>query len=165
MSASAPPPVIDMARVIEYAILDESVRWTGRQLIFVGKQQLGPVPRLAICQNLSGDLKDILVFYCNEQWEVLGCAGADTLEEAKVRAERAYEGITGKWIASNVTEEQAKSWIRDNCPDMSCSFCQREPMDFDNLIESKSGTTRICNYCIDEFHEWIHKPERDGSAT
>jgi ClpX C4-type zinc finger protein len=157
----APPPVLDMARVIAYAIVDASVQWTGRQTLFISGKELGPVPRLALCQNVSGNLKDILVFHCSDEWDVLGCSGGDTLEAAKASAERAYRGITDRWIFTNVTEEQAVAWMKEHHKDMSCSFCNRAPGDFDRLIESKSGTVRVCNYCIDEHYKWIHEPS-DG---
>ena len=115
------------------------------------------MPRFALCQNVSGDLKDILVFHCNDEWEVLGCSGGDTLEDAKASAERAYRGITAKWIPTNVTEEEAVAWMKDNCRDMSCSFCDRAPGDFRQLIESKSGTVRVCDYCIEEHYKLIHE--------
>jgi ClpX C4-type zinc finger len=158
-TSSAPPPVLDLARVIEYAIVDGSVEWTGRQKLLVGGKEVGVVPRLALCQNLGGDLKDILVFHCNEDWEVLGCSGGDTLEAAKSSTERAYRGISAKWIPTHVTEEEAKAWIKKNCPDVSCSFCNRAPGDFQQLVESKSGAVRICNYCIDELYASVR---RDG---
>ena len=154
-----------MARVIAYAILDESVQWTGRQTLFVGGKELGPVPRLALCQNVSGNLRDILVFHCNDEWEVLGCSGGDTLEDAKASAERAYRGITAKWITTNVTEEEAIAWMKANLKNMSCSFCERAPGDYQQLIESRSGAARICNHCLDENYRWIHDDsKRDGPA-
>jgi len=155
---NAPPPVLDMARVIEYAVVDGSVKWTGRQTILVDGKELGAVPRLALCQNLSRDLKDILVFHCTEEWDVLGYSGGDTIEAAKSSTERAYQGISAKWIPTHVTEEEAKAWIKENCPDMSCSFCSRSPGDFRQFIESKTGAARICNYCIDELYTWIRQP-------
>ena len=156
--SQAPPPVLDRARVIAYALVDESVQWTGCQTLFVGGKELGPVPRLALCQNVSGVLKYILIFHCNEQWEVLGCGGGDTIDAAKASAERAYRGITAKWIETRVTEEEARAWIKENCPDISCSFCGRELGDFDQLMENKTGTVRICNLCIEENYKLI----RDG---
>jgi hypothetical protein len=158
--SDAPPPVLDRARVIAYAIVDDSVQWTGRQKLFVGENELGPVPRLALCQNVSGDLKDILIFHCNEQWEVLGCSGGPTIEAAKASAERAYKGITATWVDTNVTEEQAKAWIKENCQEIACSFCGREPGEFDQLVEDKTGSVRICNLCIEENYRLI----RDGLA-
>src|SRR4051812_12498917 len=108
-ASAAPPPVLDMARVIAYAVVDSSVQWTGRQTLFVDGKELGPVPRLALAQNVLGDEKDILIFYCNEDWDVLACSSGDTLEQAKASAERAYRGITGKWTFTDVTEAQAQA--------------------------------------------------------
>jgi hypothetical protein len=162
---AAPPPVLDMARVIAYAFVDGSVQWTGRQTLFVNKEKLGPVPRLALCQNVSGDLRDILVFHCNEEWDVLGVSGADTLEAAKASVERAYGGITAKWIETGVTEEAAIAWMREHTKDMSCSFCDRVPGDFEQLIESKSGTVRVCNYCVDDHYKAVHHAADNTNAA
>ena len=153
---AAPPPVLDMARVIAYAIVDEAVEWTGRQALFVGGKELGRVPRLALCQNVSGTLKDVLVFHCDDQWEVLGCTGGDTIEAAMASAERAYRGITNKWIFTNVTEEQAVAWMKEHLKDMACSFCDRVPGDWERLIENQTCTARVCNYCINKHYELIH---------
>jgi hypothetical protein len=164
-TASAPPPVLDMARVIAYAFVDNSVQWTGRQTLFVGGQKLGPVPRLALCQNVSGELRDILLFHCDEQWDVLGVSGAETIEAAKASAERAYRGITPKWIHTGVTEEQAIAWMKENLKDMSCSFCDRAPGDFEQLIENKSGTVRVCNYCVDDHYKALHDASNGKNAA
>jgi hypothetical protein len=161
----APPPVLDMARVIAYAFVDESVQWTGRQTLFVDGKKLGPVPRLALCQNVSGSLRDILVFHCNDDWDVLGVSGGETLEASKASAERAYRGITAKWINTEVTEEQAIAWVKENHKDMSCSFCERAPGDFGRLIENKASTVRVCNYCIDEHYKWIHNGSNGKDAA
>jgi ClpX C4-type zinc finger protein len=156
--SDSPPPVLDRARVIAYAVLDDSVQWTGRQKLFVGGKELGPVPRLALCQNVEGNLKDILVFHCNDEWDVLGVSGGKTLEAAKASAERAYRGVGAKWISTNVTEDEAKSWIEKNCADVSCSFCDRTLDDYQHLVGNKAGSVRICNYCIDEYYALIRKP-------
>jgi len=161
----APPPVLDMARVIAYAFVDDSVQWTGRQTLLVGGKQLGPVPRLALCQNVSGGLRDILVFHCNNEWDVLGVSGGETIEAAKASAERAYRGITQKWIDTGVTEQQAIAWMKENIKDMSCSFCDRVPGDFERLIENKAGTVRVCNYCIEEHYKWLHDEPNDENAA
>jgi hypothetical protein len=155
--SGTPPPVLDRARVIAYAIVDESVKWTGRQLIFVDGKELGPVPRLALCRCDRGEIEDILVFHCTDEWEVLGCSGHDTLEKAKAKVEIAYSGVSEKWIDTNISEEAAKQWIKENCTDLSCSFCGREPPEAREIIESKSGEVRVCNFCIDEHYKWIHE--------
>jgi hypothetical protein len=161
-SADAPPPVIDMARVIAYAVVDDSVQWTGRQTIFVGREELGPVPRLALAQNVTGELKDVLIFHCNDQWEVLGVSGGATLEEAKSRAERAYRGITAKWIDRNVSIEEAKAWIEENYDHIFCFFCGRSPGEFQSLVTGKLAS--ICNVCIDELHLQMRQ-ERDHDGA
>jgi hypothetical protein len=148
---TAPPPVLDMARVIAYAIVDSSAIWTGRQTLFVGNQLLGAVPRLALCQNLKEGDTDILLFHCDSNWHVLGAIGAPTIEEAKARAERAYKGISEKWIHKDTTPEEARSWIREQDPNMICSFCDRLPMEVDCLVEGDDAA--ICSDCIKHLYK------------
>ena len=162
--SNSSPPFLDMSRVIAYAVLDSTVQCSGKQTIFVDGKLLGPVPKLALCENLGGDLKDILVFHCNDDWTVLGVSGAKPIEDAKASAERAYRGITPKWVATNVTEEEARTWIKENCDLMVCSFCDRLPGDYEQLIESKSGA-RVCNHCIDEHYQLIHEPTNDNNVA
>ena len=152
----APPPVLDMTRVIAYAIVDESVEWTGRQTLFVGGELLGPVPRLALGQDVTGDLKDTLVFHCNEKWEVLGVSGGATLEEAKARIERAYRGITAKWIDRGVSIEEARAWIYENSDHIICHFCGRRPGEFQQIAAGKLSA--ICNVCVDSLYADMHEP-------
>jgi len=158
----APPPVLDMARVIAYAIVDDSIEWTGRQTIFVGDEKLGRVPRLALARDVSGELDDVLIFHCDESWEVLGMTGAADVDAAKAITERAYRGITEKWVAFDVTIEQAQAWIRENYDHIFCLFCGRKPLEFKSLVTQKLGT--ICNNCIDEFHNWLHEREGDDGG-
>src|SRR5437867_3651946 len=158
-SHDPPPPVLNMARVIAYAFVDDSVRWTGRQCLFVGGEELGPVPRLALAQNVTGDLKDVLIFHCNDRWEVLGVSGGSTLEEAKVRIERAYRGIGAKWIDANVSIEEAKAWILENSDHIVCFFCGRSAGEFQQIVTGKLAA--ICNLCIDKLHQELHE---DGNG-
>ncbi len=122
MKANAPPPVIDLGRVIAYAIVDDDVKWTGRQRLYVNDDLLGVVPRLAICQQVVGELKDYLLFHCNEDWGNLGTTGAKTVEAVKANAERWYSGISSKWIHTEVSVEDAKIWLREKYPDFKDEF-------------------------------------------
>jgi hypothetical protein len=151
-----------MARLIAYAFVDASVEWTGRQSIFVGDEKLGPVPCLALARDVAGELEDVLIFHCNDRWEVLGMTGAETLEAAKAITERAYRGITAKWIEVNVSAEEAQAWIHENYDHILCLFCGRTPQKFKSLVTQRLGA--ICNDCIDEFHEWIHRPLEGGDG-
>jgi hypothetical protein len=150
-----------MARVIEYAIVDESVEWTGRQTIFVGGEELGPVPRLVLAQTVTGDLKDALIFHCNEEWEVLGVSGGATVEEAKARIERAYRGISSKWIDRGVSIEEAQHWIYENSDHIICHFCGRQPGEFQRIAAGKLSA--ICNVCVDSLYVEMHQPSDDGA--
>jgi hypothetical protein len=156
----SPPPAIDSARVLAYAILGDSVQWTGRQKLFHGGKEVGPVPCLALCENAWGDWKEIHIFHCNAEWDVLGAGGASTLEEAQASAERSYRGIGEKWVFLNTTKEEAREWIRKESADVLCSFCDRIPAEMNKMISGKSAS--ICNYCAAELHGLM---ERDAKGT
>jgi hypothetical protein len=78
MSISAPPPVLCFARVLAYAIVDESVVFTGKQQVYVDGKLLGRVPCLALCQNVAPDEDEIMLFHCDEQWNAVGVSGGET---------------------------------------------------------------------------------------
>jgi len=150
MDQNAPPPVIDFARVIAWAVVGANVRWTGRQVLFVGDERLGSVPRLAICQNVSGPLTDVLLFHCNDSWEVLSVSGGKTVDDVRAMAERAYEGISAQWIEVNVTTKEAKAWIHANMPEHVCGFCGKLPTEVDGFFSGES--TAICFACVEEMY-------------
>jgi hypothetical protein len=143
-----PPPVLDCARVIEYAEVDESVKHTGRITVYVEGKELGPVPRLAICQN--SDEAGVLLFYCDNEWNVLGAGGAPSVEAAREYAEKAYSGISEKWLKSSFSRVEAEKYLLDSWGDDRCSFCGRTPNQVDRLLHGNSGA-RICEICISEF--------------
>lgn len=160
---TVPPPALNNARVIAYAIVDDSVEWTGRQKLFVGANQIGPVPRLALCQDVWGDFKEIHTFHCDEDWEVLASGGGKTIEDAQASAENAYRGISAKWIFLNTSEKDAREWIRKECADMLCSFCDRIPAEMESLVRGKSGA--ICNYCVAKVRELMRDEAKDNDAV
>jgi hypothetical protein len=92
-----PPVVIDSSVVLFYAVVDASVRYTARTFVIVDGKVIDPAPRLAITRNLYEG--DILVCRCDDDWNVLGVAAFESVEEAQVETEKAYAGITGKWQA------------------------------------------------------------------
>jgi hypothetical protein len=150
-----------MARVVAYAIVDDSVEWTGRQMIFVGDEKLGRIPRLALGCDTTGELDDVLIFYCNEQWDVLALTGAATVEEAKAKTELAYRGLSSKWVDVDTPPDEVRAWIRENYEHIFCLFCGRNPVDMTSLITRKLGA--ICNHCIGEFYAEFRRPEtKDG---
>ena len=57
-------------RVLEYAIVDSSVQFTGKLHLFHGDTRVGPVPGLAICRDSR--MEELLLFHCDENWNVVG---------------------------------------------------------------------------------------------
>jgi hypothetical protein len=105
-----PPYVLDSARVLAYAVLDQTVSYTGRISVYVGGKLLPPIPRLAICENLARE-GDFLLCYCTETWEVLGVGGYESFELAKQRAEVAYAGVSEKWEPYRPLSERELAYI------------------------------------------------------
>lgn len=156
---SKPPPVLDCARVLEYAVLDDSVSFSGRTLLFVDGKELDPVPCLAICQNLNQ--AEILLFHCDSDWTVLGTGGYDSVSAAKNRAERIYPGVSSCWVSAHVSEREASKYLDEIWGDQRCSFCGKRPDEVEALVGR--GKAYICDRCIGEFHEDLHqkRPSED----
>jgi len=146
-----PPPVLDSARVLEYAVLDETVGYSGHSSFFLDGKELGAVPCLAIGRPL--DDTGILLFHCSRDWTVLGVAGYVSVAQAKDRAEHIYPGLSSHWIESHVSEEQVADCLEGVWGDHRCSACGKSPDQIDRLI-TKNGV-RLCDSCIKEFHKML----------
>lgn len=153
MSALTPPPIIACARVICFASVDDDVLFTGRGGMFADGKSLGPVKRLAICTNPTDN--DLLLLYCDEDWNCLAAAGHETVEKAKASIERAYSGLAHKWQNSTYTDADAASYLSRHW--QPCSFCGKRGFEVSNFIEGHEA--RICNHCVEHFHG-ILNPER-----
>jgi len=148
-----PPPVLALARVLHYAVLTSAVKYSGHSSLFVGGVELGPVPRLAICQPL--DETTFMLLHCDDDWNVLGSSDHPSIAAAKARAERVYSGVSTCWIDSHVTEADAAEYVEQVFGDERCRFCGRLPVDVDRLVVHERGGP-ICNNCIEELHAVIH---------
>jgi hypothetical protein len=148
MNNVAPPPVIDSSRVLAYAAVDDLPyrRWG---LLLVSGKPLEHVPRLAICANLGKDL-GILLFHCDERWNVLGTIGGTSVEDAKVRAEKNYPGVAARWVDVGTTVEQALAYYDEQTGGEKCSFCGKRAFDVESWIGSSSVI--ICRGCVEEFY-------------
>lgn len=82
--------------MIAYAIVDETVTYENRKTLYVNGELLGAVPQLAICQNLGES--EVLVFHCDETWEVLGAVSYASVLIAVQKVERSYTGLLQKWV-------------------------------------------------------------------
>lgn len=148
-----PPPVLQSARVLEYALLDESVRYSGHSFLFVDGKELGPVPCLAICQALGH--AGVLLFHCSRDWSILGAAEYASPTEARNRAERIYPGLSTHWIETHVNEQETARYLEEVVGDQRCSFCGKRPDEIERLISKNDA--RICDSCIMEFHEMLRE--------
>ena len=96
MNRVPPPPVLDSARVISYAFVDDVPFRKWGALIVEGRP-LEHVPCLAIAANAGGSVGPML-FHCDGHWNVLGCTGGDAVDELKARAEKNYPGVGTRWV-------------------------------------------------------------------
>jgi hypothetical protein len=98
---SEPPVILDSTRVLLYAESGGSAAYTGSVTISTGsnddRRDLGPVERLAICEDLA--TARILVMHCDPLWNVSAAHFAPTIDAAKAIAERAYSGVSSRWTA------------------------------------------------------------------
>lgn len=94
---SYPPEELDSADVLEFARTDPTVPLdpNGPYMVADGKR-LGYVPHLVIARNQC-IVDDILLFFCNAEWEVLAAAGYATVAEAKRAAQKHYPCISERW--------------------------------------------------------------------
>jgi hypothetical protein len=153
MTNQPPPPVLDSARVVSYAsVHDISYRRWGA-LIVDGKP-LEQVPQLAICVNLGEDM-GLGLFHCDDQWNVLGCAGGDSVDELKERAEKNYPGAKSRWVDLDTSVEDALRYYDAQFGGERCSFCGKRP--FEVLGWVAGDNARICNGCIERFHSTLER--------
>lgn len=150
MPVTLPPPVLASARVLAYAVVDDEVVFTGRQAVRAAGQVLGPVPCLAIGRALSGG--DILLLYCDAEWDVLAKTSYASVEEAKGGAEDAYSGVRAKWRPVSFTEAELDAFLDEEDRGVICSFCGRHPHEVERIVTGHRGAA-ICEICIRALRE------------
>lgn len=79
--SSGPPPIIDGARVVEYAVLPKSVKYAIGEPVGEG---------------------EVPLFHCDDKWRVLSASSHPSVRQAKQRAERAHPGIAEAWTDSGL---------------------------------------------------------------
>jgi len=159
---SAPPPIIDSAKLICFAHNDSDVIFTDRISLYIGRtgDELEPieeVPNLSITQP-HYEPKEFLLMFCNSDWTVRGVIAFTSVDEAKIKAERGYTGITSKWNDSPYSDEDINNFLRDEYEvdpnsewwTMYCSFCGRKSSEINQMIKSQKA--QICDACVTEFY-------------
>ena len=152
-TSTVPPLELANAGLLEYAVLGQSVTYSGHSSLFVDGKELGPVPCLAICQPF--DKNNVLLLHCDRDWTVLALAEYSSLTEAKKFADRIYRGVSQCWVKPGPRSAEAASEGDGGEADLRCSFCGKRPDQVNQLIEK--GNARICDICIEEFHETLHE--------
>jgi hypothetical protein len=151
--ALKPPPTLACTRVLEYAVLDDSVIYSGHSNLFVGNEELGPVPRLAICHDESGP--GFFLHHCDEEWNILATERYDTLTKAKASAEGTYFGVSAVWVDAGITEQEATKHLDEIWGGQKCNFCKRRPIDFDNPKFIQKNGAWICDSCVQTCYELL----------
>ena len=145
--------------MLEYAVVDDSVKFTGRISVYVGARELGAVPKLAICQNM-GEESETFLFYCDRDWNVLGAGAYPSIDVARERAESAYAGISPKWLKAPYSLEEAENYLSESWGDRRCAFCGKTPNQVHFLVEGRTGA-KICDLCVGELRRVMGKETQE----
>lgn len=157
--APGPPPVVCSERVLQYAVLDDTVRYNSSHgLFFVGGKELGKVPCLAICEEKG--TSQVLLYHCESDWSPLGLSEHDSVAAAKTRAERIYPGSSAKWIETHFTKEDAAHFLDEIWADDRCSFCGKRPDENIELLFKANANARICEQCVRRFYAEMDSPSK-----
>ena len=124
-------------------------------------QKLGEQPLLVIAETFAE--KDILLMFCNHDWEVQGVMGCDDVETAKKRAEDGYQGSKKCWIEVNTSEAELADYLRSEYqvdPESEwwltrCSFCSKTDEEVPGFMTK--GNLCICFLCIEFFYHEIQQ--------
>lgn len=89
------PEEVGIARVVLYAVIDNSHRHTGNCRQIVAGELMGAAAGLAICHCETEN--GFYLFGCDEHWEPVTDTWHGSLEDAKEQAEFEYEGVSAAW--------------------------------------------------------------------
>ncbi len=160
------PPVIDSCKVLFYADTTSDVEFTDRINLHVGSldgefNRVREQPYLIIAQPYSNE-NEYLLMFCSSSWETVGVINFASLNEAKLKAEKGYKGISEKWRSSPFSEKEILNYLRDEYEvdpgsewwKDECSFCEKSS-ELEMLI--KGARASICKGCIDSFASEINE--------
>lgn len=126
-SSTAPPPVIEGGRVVEYAVN----------------------PNLAIAQPLREG--EILFLRCDAKWNVTEATQHPSVRQAKQKAERTNPGVA--WQPAAFSDSEVEKFLEKTSKDAKCSFCNRRPDQVAHMIAKEK--VRICDFCVREAYSQL----------
>jgi hypothetical protein len=155
MVAPRPPPIIAVAKVVAYANVEDLTFIGGITLCARDGEPLGAVPRLAIARKCCAP-EDILLEFCDSDWNVLAVMAVASVEEAKRKAEGGYPGVRSRWTVSEYSDAEIDEFLRavyDVDPRTEwwtgiCPFCRTDVVG--GSLFAKGGAT-ICGRCVETF--------------
>jgi len=163
MESLPPPPIIQSTRVLYYALVDASVRYTRRTILYVDGAEIDPVPRLAIARNLADD--DILLLHCDEQWNCLGVSGSGDVDAVLNQANLLYDGISTKWSKAPYRDVDYVKAIADDYASQRCSFCGCYHFELDGELMAEGRDAAICSRCVQRLHSAMSGEGADQSGN
>ena len=156
---SIPPPILENARILEYAVIDESVKFTGQLILNVDGEWLGAVPGIALAESFNNS--ELIAFHCDENWNVLGVQTWNSpdgpvlksIADLKEKMEKYYCGISELWVQHTATAREALDLYEESQRAHSCSFCGKTRDEIERLVSGPNAN--ICSECLRDFHNQI----------
>ena len=91
-----PPAELDGAKVALWSPIDSRHKRTAAVRLFANGQEQVDFAGIAIA-TYENERTSVYVFYCASTWEVLNDCSYSDLSEAKMEAERQFEGLSETW--------------------------------------------------------------------
>ena len=136
--------------VVEFAIVDSTVKFNDRKTLNVGGEWLGKVPKLAICKDIESS--EYHLSHCSDDWDDLcSVQTGKSIEDVKNIAERHYQGINTKWIKTNYNQADAIAIFKEEEDRWRCSFCGKSHYDLNTGSIISGENAKICSECIEQF--------------
>ncbi len=158
IETSKPPPTLAGCRVLKYAILDNSVSYSGHNRMFRGNEEVALVPCLAIGQNSKEP--GVTLFLCDRDWTVVFSSTSASVEDAKSYAEDNYPGISAFWTDAHVTEPEAARHLEEIWGPMRCNFCGKTPLEFESPRFIEKNGAWICEACVRVCYELLQEDDQ-----
>jgi ClpX C4-type zinc finger len=128
-----PPLVIDSARVVSYAFVDD-IPYCKWGALYSGEQLIEHVPCLAICLNLGKDIGPLL-FHCDHD-----------------------PGVSARWVDLNTSAEDALRYYDEQIEGLKCSFCGKRPFEIEGgWVEGTKAA--ICRECVEKYYQVFQERE------
>jgi hypothetical protein len=150
------PPLIDCARVLFYAIVDDTFRHVPKGTLYAGGRKIEAVPRLAIVRNLVDD--GIMLLHCGDEWESLAVSGVGDVDDLKRQANEHYPGLATKWQKAPYTDVEFAKALADEYRDSRCSFCGRYHFEVGEMPMAQGHEAMICRECVERLHRDLAGP-------